>query len=194
MNPVTHEEEFARLLLGPMRLPGRVTLSGHTDSTAWDVKDGEGVDGAATTRKGKKPKPFTATLELAYDPTGDNGTPIDEIAAWYVAVPFLQQSKDAATPAALDVYHPDLLALNITSVVITDIGGLKHDGKGGATVAITLLPYAPPKPKKATGPNGSKGGGGHSTGDHIAAHGEGVDPLAQRKAELERLRKEAEKL
>ncbi len=56
-----------------------------------------------------------------------------------------------STPIALPIYHPDLALNNFTEVSIDTIGGMIHDGRGGATVIIDFIEYKPPKKKSAAG-------------------------------------------
>jgi hypothetical protein len=102
----------------------------------------------------------------------------------------LRKATGSKEPTALDVYHPDLALLDIKSVVVTKIGGLVHDGKGGATVAVDFLEYRPPTPKGGT-PSGSKGNAG--AGAAGGAAGGEQDPNADAQAELDALLDEAKK-
>jgi hypothetical protein len=181
-----------------MRSPGVVTLSGHDREHSWDIKEAKGQDGASTTRNGEKVCQFTATFSLSDDPL--SGT--DDYATWDSFRTMLQGAMRAKAPTAMPVYHPDLAAQNITSVCVASVGGMQHDGKGGATVAVKLLEYRPPK-KKAVGKPSAKGAKGTS-GNPVGAVAAGLDknmtdllkslptPNEAAKAELEALKKEAE--
>jgi hypothetical protein len=170
------------LLLGGKRTPGSVKLSGHGRAEKWDVKEGDGQGGATVTYKGEELSKFTATFEL-----GD-GDDYDDFADWDAFVPILRRATGAKEPSALDVFHPDLARLDIKSVVVTKIGGLVHDGKGGATVAVDFLEYRPPVPKGGT-PNGSSANAGAAGG----AAGGAQDPNADAQAEIDALLEEAKK-
>lgn len=152
LNPIDHETLYDAIVLGGVRSPGFVTLSGHARSEKWDIKDGDGQDGASTTRKGKKVAQFSASFRLVKDPV----LGVDEYAEWDSFLPTLKSTTASKAPVALDIYHPDLAELGIGSVVIEEIGGKVHDGKGGATVSVKFLEYSPPKPKSGS-PKGSKG-------------------------------------
>ena len=63
------------------------------------------------------------------------------------------------------------------------MGGLVHDGNGGATVTVKFIEYKPPKPKPAAVAKAKPGGG------KAAAPGKPAkpDPNAAAKAELAQL-------
>ncbi len=169
-NPWDDPDLFDSIDLGGLRSPGVVKLSGHDDKTTWDVKAGSGQTGATMTRKGTAPPEFTATFFLA-----DN----DDIGAWPAFRDQINSTVVGSTKA-LDVYHPDLAASQIHSVVKGTIGGVTHDGKGGQTIVVKFQVYAPPV--KATGtPNGSA-----SKSKSNAA----PDPNAEANAELAALTKQ----
>src|SRR5690606_22508548 len=48
---------------------------------------------------------------------------------------------------ALPIYHPDLARNHFTEVSVASIGGMIHDGVGGAIVIVDFIEYKPPKPK-----------------------------------------------
>ena len=179
MNPHEYSELYDSILLAGVLSPGVVKLSGHKRSEKWDVKDGDGQDGASTTRKGRVPTAFTATFALVVDPAAG----VDEFVEWDGFLEVLRTPVSGKDPKALDIYHPDLAELEITSVVVQDIGGKVHDGKGGATVTVTFLPYSPPKKKPAANPSGSKGSKGGKEDPN--------DPLVVARKELEGLLNES---
>lgn len=178
-------ELYDSIVVGGVRSPGVVTLRGHGRSVAWEVKPGGAQDGASTTRQGREPTEFTATFYLVVDPV----IGLDEHAAWEGFAAVLRSTFDGTTPAALDVYHPDLAANGISSCVAKKIGGLEHDGRGGASVTVTFLEYVPPKPKPAAKPRPK----GSALKDPNAPGGgtPKPDPLARARAERDRLRREA---
>ncbi len=145
-NPIDDEELYNQLELGPLESPGKLTLSGHDREIEWDVKTGSGTSGGTTTRKGMKPQEFTATFYLVKD----EGQGIDDFEAWDEFAALLFSTISGKTPKALDIYHPDLARNDIKSVVLKSMGGMVHDGKGGATVVVKLLEYKPPKPAGGT--------------------------------------------
>lgn len=184
MNPLDDADVLSKLVLAGVKSPGVVTLSGHERKEKWEVKDGGGQDGASTTRKGKDVAKFTATFELIKDV----GRGIDHFAEWEAFLKVLRTPIDGKTTTALDIYHPDLAELDISSVVVESIGGKQHDGKGGAKVVVGFLEYSPPKPKPPSKPKGSKSNGGSGKGPGSDPQN---DPNAAAKAELDALLNQA---
>lgn len=186
-NPVTNPELYDKYTLGGVRSPGVVTFSGLVRKDKWDVKEGDGQDGASTTRKGKTPVQFTASHYLVLDPT--DGT--DEFAEWDEFLPTLKSTTAGTSATALEFYHPDAARLDVGAVVVESIGALQHDGLGGANVVVGYLEYSPPKPKSSSSPNGAKSPG--KTPGNYESETTPPDPNAQAKAELAALLEEAKK-
>lgn len=188
MNPFDHAEAYAGCVIGGAKSPGQVKLSGFERAVDWDVKKGGGEDGASTVRQGKPPAKGTLTFELAKDPV----LGIDEFEEWDAFEPTLSSTYDKAAPQALDIYHPDLARLQITAIVVESIGQMVHDGKGGATVAVKVLEYRPPKKKAVGRSKGSKGGFDPvKTAIDLFAK-QTIDPNAAAKAELDKLLAQAD--
>lgn len=163
-NPIT-DDLFETVVLGGVESPGVCKLSGHDRKVDWDVKAANGQIGASTTLKGVPLVEFTLTLFLADE---------DDFNDWPPFRTQLLSTIAGSKPKALEVEHPDLAANNITSVVLSSIGGVQHDGKGGRTIVIKLQEYKPPKKK-----------GGSPTGSGLKA-GDG-DPNAAAKSEIAQL-------
>jgi hypothetical protein len=143
-----HPELYNVIELGGVKSPGIVTLSGHDRNEKWDVKGADGVGGASTTYKGEEIAQFQASFYLVYDPV----LALNEFAAWESFAALIRSSlPPSGKPKALAIYHPDLAANDIKSVCKASIGGMSHDGKGGATVVVKLLEFRPPKKKKSSG-------------------------------------------
>jgi hypothetical protein len=88
------------------------------------------------------------------------------------------------TPQAVPIYHPDLARNHFTEVTIASIGGMVHDGRGGATVTVEFIEYRPPKPKAAAGAKAKPAPAGGKSGAGKASK---PDPNAAAKAELQAL-------
>jgi hypothetical protein len=184
VNPALNEDAYNAIILGGVRSPGVVVLSGFRRECAWDVKEGGAQDGAATTRKGQKPAKGTATFRLVYDPTEGS----DQLTEYeQVFVPLLRSSFDKSQAQALTIYHPDLAMLGVTQVVVETIGQIDHDGKGGGSAQVGLLEYVKPKPKPASRPKAKASSGVDARGNAKP------DPNAAAKAELAALLAEARK-
>lgn len=152
-NPYDHPEHFDSLVVKGLRSPGQLTLSGHDRSYGWDVKQADGKSGASTTGKGEELTEFTASFYLVRD----DSSGVDELAEWRAFARFLLGTLKTKPPEALDIYQADLATNEISSVTVKKVGGLVHDGKGGATTSVTFLEYRPPKAAGGS-PKGSKKG------------------------------------
>ncbi len=152
-DPFNDEDLFDSVELGGIRSPGQVvSISGHDRELDWDIKVGAGTSGATTTLKAEKPAEITVTFFLA-DDADRSAWPAFRglLFSTVVSKPAVTVAGRPATAArALDIYHPDLAANGIQSVVLKSFGGVVHDGKGGQTIAVKLLEYKPPKPVKVT--------------------------------------------
>ena len=169
-NPFDNPDMYDVIVLGGHVSPGTVRLSSHDRDIEWDIKNAAGQAGATMTRKGNKPVEFTATFYLVKD----IGLGIDNFSEWVAFQRVIDSTVAGTTPKALDIYHPDLTANAIKSVVKKSVGGMTHDGKGGATVVVKFIEYFPPKKYTGT-PLGSK------------TKSAKADPNAAAKAELEKL-------
>ncbi len=138
------DELYDSIIMSGFTTPGVVTLTGHDRGIKWDVQEGHGLSGATTTLKSVPPVEITAKFYLADQ---------DEFNAWARIDTLIRSTVAGAKPKALDVYHPDLAANGITSVVLSSFGGVVHDGKGGQTITVKFQEYKPPKPKKPLGPD-----------------------------------------
>jgi hypothetical protein len=65
MSAVTNPEIYDVIVLAGVTSPGKVTLSGHDKVVKWDVKEGQGLNGASTTLKSQPPVEFTCSFYLA---------------------------------------------------------------------------------------------------------------------------------
>lgn len=145
-NPLDNPELYNIVILSGEASPGVCKITGHDRKIGWDIKAGSGQSGATTTLKDIPPVEFELDLHLA--------TP-EDFAALPAFLDLVRSTISGASPVAREIYHPDLAANDISSVVMASIGGLVHDANQGAHQKIRLLEYKPPK-KKGGSPNGSK--------------------------------------
>lgn len=179
INPIDHSELYDSIELAGKRSPGQVTLSGHDRNQKWDIKDADGAGGASTTLKGEQVAQFQASFYLVKDPV----LGVDDFAAWDAFASIIRKSiPNSGKPTALKIYHPDLAANDIKSVSQASIGGMVHDGKGGATVVVKFLEFRPAK---------KKGGSPTATKSSTAGANAKPDPNADLKAVIVGLTAEA---
>lgn len=172
--------------VGGKRSPGVVTLSGHDREKNWDTKAAKGQAGATEVLNGDPIGTFTASFYLA-DDGANPGEPTD-FDQWEDYQRLIESTTNGPKPVALPIYHPDLARNHFTEVVSGGVGGLVHDGKGGATVKVKFREYKPAKPKPAAKATVKK----VMSDPHGDPNGAN-DPNAQRKAELAALVAEARK-
>lgn len=168
--PFSNPDLYDHVVVDGVRSPGVVTLDGHERAHKWDNKEGSGQDGATSELKGAPLGAFTMTFELVNDPLLGN-----QIAEWDTFQPVLERSVNGAKPIALPIEHPDLARNRFTAIVLVSIGGMNHDGKGGATIAVKVQEHRPPKPKGGSAKSKAK------------------DPNQDAKDELDKILEEAKK-
>lgn len=149
MNPLDHPEQYDRLILVDQPSPGICRLGGPMLDHGWEKQKPKGSSGAETVHNGDDLVEFTVELYLWRDDR------VDHFAGWEAWRPLLRRPIAKGASKALDVYHPQLAELGVTSVVCSKEGSLEPDGKGGARVRLTFLQYRPPQPKAAGKPTGS---------------------------------------
>lgn len=188
MNPFDSEELYNKILLGGVLSPGVVRLSGHDRNQDWDIKAAKGQDGASSSLNGKPIGQFQATFTLVVD--YEDGA--DEIEEWRQFQNLIESTTNGQTPVALPIYHPDLALNGFTEVTNGGIGGMIHDGKGGALVTVKFVEYRPPKPKPVAGAKAKASAGTTSTTKGGFKQPAKPDPNADAKAELAALLAEAQ--
>lgn len=191
MRPHDLDYDLSGYVLGTVRSPGVVTFSGHNRDKTWDVKTAKGQTGASSAKQGDPIGEFEASHYLADD--GGNGTGPTDFDLWEDFQRLLESIVDGPQPKALPIYHPDLARQHYTEVSVKSIGGMIHDGMGGATVKVKFIEYKPPKPKPAAKaqpkPYAQGNEGDIGTGRRVSAD----DPNAAAKRELAGLVEEAKR-
>lgn len=182
MRPSDRDEDYSTIVLGVKRSPGVVTLSGHNRSMNWDVKSAKGQAGASSTLNGAPVGEFRASFFIVDDDI--ENTELTQFDEWESFQALLESLIAGSTPVALPVYHPDLALNQFTEVSVKSIGGMLHDGKGGATILIDFIEFKPPKKKRASGAKAKASGSTARVGTTTLNV---VDPNAAAKAQLEGL-------
>lgn len=166
-SPATHPGIYKSLIVNGVETPGAVKLSDFPFDQEWEEQKPKGTTGASSLNRGRKLCRFTATFMLA---------DLEDFEGWEEFHKTLRESVDGPKPKALQIFHPDLMRQGAIDFVVTQIGGMAHDGKGGATVACKFIEYRPPKPKAPNKPSAR------------------TDPNAARKKELAALLEQAKRL
>jgi hypothetical protein len=174
------------LVLGTMRSPGKVKLSGHDRNLDWDIKAAKGQTGASSTLNAQPLGEFEAEFELA-DDGADPAGPTD-FDAWEDFQRLCESTVNGPTPVALPIYHPDLARNRYTEVVLRGMGGMVHDGRGGATVKVKFGEHRPPKAKPPKGAQPKPGAPGAAPGS-----AQKPDPSTEGRRQLDALPADARK-
>lgn len=158
-NPLVNAPDWDTVVIGGVQWEGHAKVSGFSRQNEFDVKQGPGVEGAASTYRGNKLAEGKITLYLW---TEDH---------WFTLPFFLELLRfdpAAKSGQAVDIYHPsfDLAVPPIRGIVVKSIGlpERQKDGDSLYTVTIDCLEFRPPKKKNATStPKGSKSGTTNNT-------------------------------
>lgn len=142
-DPITDPGSWDYATIAGVPTPGLIPQGGLTFAREhkWDVKVGKGTDGATETYNGKPPAEGKLKLQF--------WTP-EHFAAWDAFSALLltyDATKKAPTPAT--IYHPSLVPLRISAVVVKKVGSVQHAGHGLYEVEVELLEYTPPPKSSA---------------------------------------------
>lgn len=164
LDPITSPQVWDVVKIGAQTSPGVCELSSFASKPEWDVKRGKGVMGATITFVGRPPSKGSITFKL--------WTPA-HFAQWDLFRPAFKYDPTKKAVQAIDIYHPSLADIDLTSVVCEGIGAIKHEGGQLYTISVDLLEYFPPPKASAIGtPSGSTSAGKGTT------PGKTTDPVA----------------
>ncbi len=145
LNPINDPESWNKVTIAGKDAPGLAEVGEATRGWAWDVKVGKGVYGSTTTFTGRQPAKFSIKFVLWRN---------DHFVAWAEFVPLLKYDPSKISynfdtnytsgVTAVDIYHPSLADLDISSVVVEEIGAVVHEGKGKYSRTIKFLEWFPP--------------------------------------------------
>lgn len=186
MIPHEFPDLYSAIILGTTRSPGVVTITGHDRKKSWDIQAPKGSTGASSKLNSDPIGEFQASFYLAADGSDEEGH--DDFTRWESFARLIQSTTSGPTPVALSIYHPDLAARGFTEVSQGMIGGMQHDGRGGATVVVRFIEYKPPKKRASAKAAKAKPGGSEA-----GAPSTKPDPNADAKRELDELLAEASK-
>lgn len=176
--PYVLDDLLSVIVLGTLSSPGTVKITGHDRNKDWDIQAAKGSAGSSDKLNGDPIGQFTCTFTLGGDDLDD---PNDDFVQWEVFQKLVESLTNGPAPIALPIYHPDLARQKITEVSGAGVGGMNHDGLGGATIVIKFIEYKPLKPKPVAKAQAKPARGGSRGGSSaILAN----DPNAAAKAEL----------
>lgn len=162
LNPLQYPQYWDVFFIANQKSPGICEFGECKRKNAWDKKRGKGAQGAAITYQGFEPATFDVKITL-WRVTGitDGGrfTDPDDFQDWLNFVPLLQYDPtkgSSAAAQAVDIYHPSLVPVGITAVVVEELGNVIRKGPTLYEVTIKFLEYAPAPAVNATStPNGA---------------------------------------
>jgi hypothetical protein len=168
VNPIEAPQAWDHITIGQTDSPGLCWLKGFKRSYGWDIKKGKGALGATLTFTQRPPAKGTVEFHLWLRAHFD---------AWDQFLPLLKYDPTKKTTQAIDIYHPALADIFITSVVTEDIGQFEHSGEGLYTRTVSFIEFFPPPPASAVStPSSSKNSNGVVTGGIAGGLGTG-NPL-----------------
>lgn len=127
--------------------PGYCTIEGFERKWNWDVKNGKGAQG---TTKSYVAKPDVTGRFTFYVWTGQQFT------QWEQFRPLFLYDPTKKNIQSVDVLHPSLQDLGITSLVCNSLSPLKHTGHGLFTCVAEMGEFTiPPKAAAVATPTGS---------------------------------------
>jgi hypothetical protein len=148
VNPIDNPEAWDKIEVGNQESPGVCKVGEFKRAHEWDIKKGKGTLGGTVTFVGRPPAKGSITFELWLP---------EHFEQWELFRPLLQYDPTKEKVSAVDIYHPALADIGLTSVVTEAIGNIVHAGKQLYTIAVDFLEYFPPPKKSAVStPTGSK--------------------------------------
>ena len=118
--------------------PGRCIIKGASSPRKWNVNDGFGQTGASVVFGGEKLSSFEIELQF-WEP--------EHLDEWQDFKSLCEKPPTGTIPKALDIYHPILADLKITSVVVEDRTQLDLiDETGLWSTTIKFIQYKKPRP------------------------------------------------
>lgn len=150
IDPIQNPQAWQVIQLGSSTSPGVCIVSGFRRAHEWDVKKGKGALGATITFVQRPPAKGSVEF-LLWQPI--------HFQQWDIFRPLLKYDPTKKAVQAIDIYHPSLADVEISSVVTENIGAIEHKGDGLYSITVDFMEYfPPPKASAVSTPAGSKSG------------------------------------
>lgn len=140
LNPIDNPQAWDVIVIGSATSPGICKVSEFKRAFEWDVKKGKGTFGSTVTFVGRPPAKGSITFYLW---TAQHFTD------WETFRPLLKYDPTKNTVKAVDIFHPSLADIGISSVVTESLGNIVHEGNQLYSVKVDFLEYFPPPKKSA---------------------------------------------
>lgn len=137
LDPIAFPNDWDVFTIGGFKSPGVAVVHEFKRKHEFDVKKSKGVYGATITFVGRPPAQGRITLKFWQ---------AAHFISWAGFRPLLKYNPTKTTVQAVDIFHPSLGDIDLTSVVCESIGNIIHEGNKLYTVEIELLEYFPPPP------------------------------------------------
>lgn len=148
LDPFSNPQDWDVVSIGGVTSPGLAKLSGFKRQFGWQQKKGKGARGSTVTLNEYPAAEGKVTFSL--------WTP-EHFQQWASYRALFKYDPLKKKVSAVDIYHPSLADIDITSVVCQNIGAIEHQGLGLFTIDIDLIEYnPPPKAAAVSTPDNSK--------------------------------------
>lgn len=135
-NPL--EQPADSVILAGETSPGICEVDAGVQKRDYDERRGPALSGARLVYRGTKLVRFTLRIKL-YTVADWDG--------WNAWSRLVERPPDGTRPGALDIEHPQLEALGVTSCVIEELGQAKRTSDDGEwTIEIKCIEHRPPAP------------------------------------------------
>ncbi len=144
LNPINDPQAWDYLIIAGNVTPGIIPpggVKGFKRTAKFDKKLGKGVRGATTTLAQQPPAEGSITFQL---------WTVEQYSAWDRMLVLLKYDPTKTAIQAYDVFHPALDAIDVNSVLISDIDAPDHHGDGLTEITVSFEEYFPPVNKSAS--------------------------------------------
>lgn len=132
-DPLSAPIDYA--LIAGKRTPGIAEIHGASSPRKWDERRGYGLSGATVVFRGVGLAKPVLTLRL-YS--------AQDWSDWHEFAPTVQRPPFGTRPRALEIWHPVLEDLGVSSVVVEDVSQPEQTADGEWTITIKLIEFRRP--------------------------------------------------
>lgn len=183
LSPLLYPDAWNKVEIAGRECPGICVVSGFVRNFGWDIKKGKGTKGATLTLNEFPP----AEGKIVFSLWTQNH--FDE---WVEFRKLFLYDPPKTKGGPVDIYHPSLADIEITSVVCKSLSPVQHKGKGLYEITGDFIEYLPPPPvAKVSTADGSKSNTGFKAGGDPGDKDKKV--ADEQQAQIKKLLEEAKK-